>query len=187
MNARLFADVLKDATVQSVHARTALGNQGVIDEKKRRELNALNGADPDEGLRDLNSEDGAADIVKCSLAKVDAELGLVFGFAIVCKRDGQEYFDLQGDHITERAMLGAAADFMLHSRASGEMHEWPDGTVVFAFPLTTDIAKALDITTKQTGLLIAMKPSPEVLAKFKSGEYTGFSIGGCYGSVVEVE
>jgi hypothetical protein len=36
----------------------------------------------------------------------------------------------------------------------------------------------LDITVKQTGLLVAMKPSPEVMKKFESGEYTGFSIGG---------
>jgi hypothetical protein len=54
----------------------------------------------------------------------------------------------------------------------------PIGTMVFAFPLTTDIAKAFDITTPRTGLMIGMKPSAEVLAKFKSGEYTGFSIGG---------
>ena len=187
MNARLFADVLKDATVQSVHARTALGNESAIDEKKRRELNAANGSDPSISADDLDSGDGATDIVKCSVAKVDSELGLVFGFAIVCKRDGQDYFDLQGDHIPEAAMLKAAADFMLHSRVSGDMHERSDGTVVFAFPLTTDIAEALDLSTKQTGLLIAIKPSSDVLGKFRSGEYTGFSIGGQYGETVEVE
>jgi hypothetical protein len=59
------------------------------------------------------------------------------------------------------------------------MHDQtPMGTVVFAFPLTEDIAKALEIQTKQTGLLIAMKPSADVLEKFVDGTYTGFSIGG---------
>jgi hypothetical protein len=28
--------------------------------------------------------------------------------------------------------------------------------------------------------MVAVEPSPEVLQKFKSGEYTGFSIGGAY-------
>jgi uncharacterized protein with FMN-binding domain len=31
-----------------------------------------------------------------------------------------------------------------------------------------------------------MKPTPEVLAKFKDGSYTGFSIGGSYGDIEEV-
>lgn len=115
----------------------------------------------------------------CEVAKVDNKLGLVFGFAIVCKQDGKKYFDLQDHHIPEDAMLKSATDFMLNSRVSKDMHRGSeDGQVVFAFPLTTDIAKALDITTKKTGLLIAMKPSKKVLAKFESGEYTGFSIGG---------
>ena len=52
------------------------------------------------------------------------------------------------------------------------------GTVLFALPLTSEIAKALDIETKKTGLIIAVKPDADMLAKFKSGELTGFSIGG---------
>lgn len=113
------------------------------------------------------------------VAKVDEALGLVFGFAIVCKVDGEPYVDVQNDHIPEDAMLKAGADFMLNSRVAKEMHEGDKiGDVVFAFPLTEDIAKALDIATKKTGLLIAMKPSAGVLAKFKSGELAGFSIGG---------
>ncbi len=111
--------------------------------------------------------------------KVDETLGLVFGFAIVCKEDGEPYFDKQDDHIPEDAMLKAAAEFMEDSRVASEMHDGSDiGRVVFAFPLTEDIAKSLDITTSRTGLLIAMKPAADVLEKFVSGEYTGFSIGG---------
>lgn len=121
------------------------------------------------------------------IAKVDAALGLVFGYAIVCKIDGEDYYDLNVDpdgervpeHIPEDAMLKAAADFMEHHRVAKEMHAGdPIGPAIFAFPLTTDIAKALDIVPHKTGLLFAMKPSPDVLAKFVSGEYTGFSIGG---------
>jgi hypothetical protein len=50
--------------------------------------------------------------------------------------------------------------------------------IVHSFPLTTDIAKALEITTRKTGWLVAMKPNAGVLAKFASKEYKGFSIGG---------
>lgn len=122
------------------------------------------------------------------VCKVDERLGLVFGFAIVCHEEGVPYFDVQGDHIPEHAMLKAASDFMAQSRMAKEMHVG-DGTgeVLFAFPLTEDIAKALDITTKRTGLLIGMKPAPEVVAKFKDGTYTGFSIGGEYVKNVEAK
>lgn len=121
------------------------------------------------------------------ITKVDAKLGLVFGYAIVCKVDGEDYYDLNVDpdgervpeHIPEDAMLKAAADFMEHHRVAKEMHSGdPIGPAVFAFPLTTEIAKALEIIPHKTGLLFAMKPSAEVLGKFVSGEYTGFSIGG---------
>jgi hypothetical protein len=119
---------------------------------------------------------------KAQVVKVDSDLGLVFGFAIVSNVDGQPYFDVQGDHIPEDSMLKAATEFMENSRIAKEMHAGDQkGSVVFAFPLTAEIAKSLDITTKQTGLLIAMRPSEEVLTKFKNGTYTGFSIGGSYG------
>lgn len=124
---------------------------------------------------------------KAQLFKVDSNLGLVFGFAIVSTLDGSPYFDSQGDHIPDDAMLKAAADFMEHSRIAKEMHAGEaTGSVVFAFPLTVDIAKSLGIETKQTGLLIAMKPAADVLEKFKDGTYTGFSIGGNYGEVEAV-
>lgn len=110
---------------------------------------------------------------------IDAEHGLVFGFGIVCTENGVDYFDVQEDNIPEKSMLKAAADFAATARPGNEMHTGPDsGQHVFLFPLTAEIAKALGITTKKTGLLLGYKPTPEVLAKFKSGEYTGFSIEG---------
>lgn len=115
-----------------------------------------------------------------SILKVDESLGLVFGFAIICKEDGEDHFDTQGDHIPESVMLDGSFDFAKNSRVAKEMHKGDQiGDITFMFPLTSDIAKSLDIVTKHTGLLIAMKPdSPEVLAKFADGTYTGFSIGG---------
>lgn len=118
--------------------------------------------------------------VYAPIIKVDAPLGLVFGWAIVCKTDGQDYIDKQGDHIPEQSMLEAATDFMKNSRRAGEMHERTDaGEILYAFPMTTEIAKALNFDTKgQTGLLIGMQPDAAQLARFVSGELKGFSIGG---------
>ncbi len=117
--------------------------------------------------------------LRAEVLKVDESLGLVMGHAIICNKDGDPYFDLQGDHIPEESMLSAALDFMEHSQVAREMHSGDQaGTVVFAWPMTADIAKAFRIVTDTTGLMIAMRPQEDMLAKFKSGELTGFSIGG---------
>lgn len=133
--------------------------------------------------------------------EVSEELGLVFGFAIVCKIDGEDYYDLNVDvdedegtfervpeHITEDAMLNASTDFAKSARPGNEMHDGPEtGTYVHTFPLTTDIAEKLGITTKMTGLLVAYAPDPEVLKKFKDGTYKGFSIEGSRVKFEDVE
>lgn len=119
--------------------------------------------------------------VTAGVCKVDEQLGLVFGWGMVCKIDGEDHFDLQGHHIPEDTMLRVMTKFMSSGKViAKEMHTGePVGTYLFAFPMTTEIAKSLDIEVKQTGALIAMKPdNPETLAKFVSGEFTGFSIGG---------
>ena len=159
------AKLFKDVTADQTHVATAMGNE----KRKPRKATMFSGL----------TIDAAKAFDKAAVVKVDESLGLVFGFAIVCKQDGEPYFDAQNDHIPEDAMLKAGVDFMLNSRVAKEMHSGGQaGTVVFAFPLTSDIAKALDIETKQTGFLIAMKPDAGMLKRFKSGELTGFSIGG---------
>lgn len=123
---------------------------------------------------------------KAAVCKVNDELGLVFGYAIICKVGGEDFFDAQDDHIPEDAMLEAASDFMQKSRIAGDMHAKGEdkkviqkGTVVFAWPMTTEIAAAMDISVEKTGLMIAIRPNdPDILAKFRDGTYTGFSIGG---------
>lgn len=112
--------------------------------------------------------------------KVDDSLGLVFGWAIVSKENGVEYYDTQGDHIPEDSMLRASAEFMKNSRASKTMHKGEDtGQVVFAWPMTQEIADSMGIVTDKTGLMVAIKPEdPEILEKFRNKDFTGFSIGG---------
>jgi len=127
------------------------------------------------------------------ILKVDKELGLVFGYAIVCKemQGGQmvEHFDLQDDHIPEETMLKSALDFQMNYSVAKEMHIGKTfGGYPFLFPMTEEIAKSLKIQIKKSGLLVGFKPDrAEVLEKFASGEYTGFSIGGSEISVEEVE
>lgn len=121
-----------------------------------------------------------AQLQKATVAKVDTGLGLVFGWGIICTEKGEDHFDLQGDHIPEDIMVEATSDFMENARVAKDMHSAaePHGSIVHSFPLTADIAKAMGITTEKTGWMVAMKPSADILAKYESGEYTGFSIGG---------
>lgn len=159
------------------------------------------------------------------LLKVDSELGVVFGYAIVCrekddKGEWQDHYDTQGHHIPEDEMLKASVEFAqqgsearaeliakalvqsildadgemddghvaeLIKRASKDMHEGDDiQEVVQMLPVTEELAKALDWEVKKTGLVIALKPTADVLALYKSGERTGFSIGG-RGNLDEVD
>jgi len=120
-----------------------------------------------------------SEIAKYAVAKVDEKLGLVFGWAITSTEKGEPVFDLQGDHIPDDVMLKAVSDFMEQSRDARDMHTGDTiGTVVHSMPLTAEIAEAFGILTDTTGWMVAMRPSPEVLKQFASGERTGFSIGG---------
>lgn len=113
------------------------------------------------------------------VVKTSDELGLVFGWAFTHAADGADYYDVHGHNILEDDVIKVAADFLAAGGDTDEMHDRsPDGKVVFAMPMTTEVAKSFGITTDTTGLMIAIKPSPTVFAKFKSGELTGFSIDG---------
>lgn len=121
------------------------------------------------------------------ITKADETLGLVFGWAVICKERASadepfaKHFDTQGHNVDEDGLVAAACDFMLNSRHVDDMHDGaPHGAAVFAFPLTEEIAKAYGIVTNRTGLLFAARPEPEMFEKFQSGEYTGFSIGGVH-------
>jgi len=111
--------------------------------------------------------------------KVDKDYGLVFGIACVCTEDGEPYVDLQHQHVTEEAMLGAAIDFAKSERPILEMHEGePRGEAIFSFPVTQDVADAFGISPRQTGLWIGAQVDEEMAKKFDSGELTSFSIAG---------
>jgi hypothetical protein len=133
------------------------------------------------------------------VSSVDAELGLVFGWGIVCKDwDARslrtvDYYDVQKNHIPEGAMLEATTEFMKRSRMAGEQHARMEaGQIVHSFPLTGEVWKAMFMgpdgkmlpglpdSPPKTGWMVAAAPDPEMLKGFKSGKLTGFSIGGAY-------
>lgn len=118
-------------------------------------------------------------ITTTNIVKADESLGLVFGFAMVSKIDGKPHFDLHGHHIPDETVVKSLYKFASNPVAK-EMHTGEQiGEYLFMFPLTEDIAKSLGIESKQHGALVAMKPyDKEIIKKFASGEYTGFSIGG---------
>jgi hypothetical protein len=107
-------------------------------------------------------------------------LGIVFGYATVSKENGVDYYDTQGDHISDEDTIPMAYDFAKGQRLGDDMHDMSNaGFFPFIFPLTEDVAKALAISASKYGTLVGFKPATkELLAKFESGEYTGFSIGG---------
>lgn len=132
---------------------------------------------------------------QATVLKVSEELGIIYGFAVVCTEDGEPYFDLgetdadginRPDHIPESTMMKSATALAKSARIATEMHARDEdgspirsGAVVHTFPLTQEIADALEITTKRTGLLVGVQPEdPEVIEKAKAGKFGGFSIGG---------
>lgn len=126
--------------------------------------------------------------------KVDDELGIVFGWGIVCMEKGERYFDLQGDHIPEDAMMKATSDFMFAVRTAGDMHARHDdgeaihkGVITHSWPLTAEIMQSFGIQCEKTGWLIGMQPDEDMLEKFKDGTYQGFSIGGLRGEDEDVD
>lgn len=126
--------------------------------------------------------------IKLDIVKVNKELGILFGYAIVCKEDGEEYYDLQGDYIPEDAMMEAAVNFMDGNNYFWENHIYGVGKVLFAWPMTSELAEALEIEVKRTGLLVGVKPDHyDIIDKFREGIYTGFSIGGMVNEAAEPE
>jgi cation transport regulator ChaB len=170
--ARTFSQVIADVS-RGLDAGAAAAGTGHIGE-----MGGAPGAST--AATDWRGHYGAPNVQKFIKAdSINEDLGMVFGWAIVSTENGEPYFDVQGDHIPEDAMLKAASDFMENSRVAKDMHTGDQvGSYLFCWPMTADIAKAMGIECTKTGLMIGYRPPPDILAKFKSGEYTGFSIGG---------
>ena len=121
--------------------------------------------------------------------KVDDELGIAYGWAIVCAENDVPYFDLQGDHIPEAPMVEALLDFSKNSRVGKDQHAGDQtGEHVFMYPVTKATMVGLGISSPKTGAIVAYKPTnPADLDMIKNGTRTGFSIGGVLTAADETE
>lgn len=118
-------------------------------------------------------------LLKVRVEKVSTDLGIVFGYGIVCKENGEPYFDTDDQHTPEDEMLFASAAYMSGDRVAKDGHRGSAvGQCIFGFPMTEEIADSLDIVAKRHGFLVGMRPRSDLLEKFASGERTGFSMGG---------
>lgn len=118
--------------------------------------------------------------IDSKVLKVDEQLGLVFGWGMICSESGTPYYDSDAERVPAADMLKAVTEFAEASvRPTDTEHDKvPSGSVVHSFPLTDEIAKVFGIECDREGWMVAVRPEPEVLAKFASGEYVGFSVGG---------
>ena len=125
--------------------------------------------------------------ITVKVLKTDSTSPLVYGWGSICKvRDASgalvDYRDTDNEEFPEDVTEAAWRDFMLNSRQMDVQHdEQPMGRVVYAMPMTEDIAKAFGVldALDRTGVMVGVQiDDPALIAKFRSGDYTGFSIGG---------
>ena len=116
------------------------------------------------------------------ITKQDTDQQLIFGWANVVADENGAVVDSQGDVISAEELENAAYDFMLNSRAGGEMHEVTGvATVIESMVFTPEKIKMLGLEegALPQGWWIGMKVTDdEVWQKIKSGAYSCFSIGG---------
>lgn len=118
-------------------------------------------------------------VFKAEQASVLAGLGLVVGKAMVFTKNGEDYYDLQGDHIPKEVGVPAIVDFALNARTHKIMHQGEEvGKFCGLFPITEETCKVLGIKADWEGVAVCIQPDAGTLSKFESGEFRGFSIGG---------
>lgn len=126
------------------------------------------------------------------ICKTDSGLGLVFGFGQVflerTEKGLEQYFDTDNDAFDESGAVEAWDGLMSGGRTLKANHHGEQvGDVVFAFPFTSDIAKSLGFdldSLPRTGVMVGVRPQPDIFAKYESGEWDSFSVGG---SIIEME
>jgi len=120
------------------------------------------------------------------IIKTDDELRLAFGWANVSVYDGEEVVDTQDDITDTTDLVKAFMSFMSDVRKGGIMHargadDEPVviGEVVFAFPFTADLKKAMGIEIPQEGVVIGLRVDDDATwAAVKDGRLAAFSIAG---------
>lgn len=117
-----------------------------------------------------------------NVVKLDAAIGVVFGYAIASTVDGgtSPHVDLQGDAVLGGdELIKVALGFAEAGGQSDVMHDCvKDGWVPFVMPLNAETKKAFKLSGDVEGIAIGMKPSAETFKRFQTGELGAFSIYG---------
>ena len=118
--------------------------------------------------------------ISAEITKVDSEKRVVYGWASVIEKDGNQIVDHQGHIIEINELTTAAHDFMLESRVGKEMHDGSKvSDVVESVIFSNELQDSLGIDLGKVGWMIGMKIHDDAtLLKFKNGELKDFSIGG---------
>lgn len=118
-------------------------------------------------------------VFKATEVEVLADLGLVVGKSIVCTENGEDHYDLQGDHIPVIVAAKAHVDFFDDQAAHKCMHEGEQVGTLSGWMLICEATKRiLKINCDWEGIAVIMRPDPGVMKKYEDGTYKGFSIGG---------
>jgi len=120
------------------------------------------------------------------IAKANEDKQQIFGWASVVEVNGEPVVDLQGDAITAEEMEKAGYEYVMKSRKGGDMHlrdNWSPiqkSEMIESFIVTDEKRDAMGLPSDvPTGWWVGFQVrDPEVWAKVKSGERTGFSIHG---------
>ena len=115
------------------------------------------------------------------VAKVQQDRRMVFGWGQVVTKGGEEIFDTDNQSFGVEETFDAWLEFAKGERVMLQMHGGESrGTIAFIYPAFDDVMKSLGFESiGQEGFIVgAYIEDDETLAKFKSGEFTGFSIGG---------
>jgi hypothetical protein len=123
--------------------------------------------------------------VEIEKRSVDAERGLVGGYAYVSKKDGRTLSDLQGHSIDAEVLRDAVHEFMKSGRTLGIMHiAKANGDPVVAGEVVEMAVFAGDFRppgmdpTIDALWVVAKVTDPDVKTMIKGGFLRGFSIGG---------
>jgi hypothetical protein len=121
-----------------------------------------------------------------TFAKANLDKQQLFGWASVVEVNGEPVVDLQGDVISPEEMEKAGYSYVMKSRKGGDMHlrdNWSPiqkSEMIESFIVTDEKRAAMGLPDSvPTGWWVGFQvQDPEVWAKVKSGERTGFSIHG---------
>lgn len=175
------ADALKSQPgVADVHVTTSGKKKPIVGEHKEPDADDAGGA----------SDDDADNVAKAfdlpfTIAKAEPDQQRVWGWASVSQIGDYVVIDKQGDIIPIAELEKAAGDFVLHSRAHGDMHQKMNtGSLIESMVFTPEKEKYGLVAKDENGKSIYgwwcgfEIDDPSVWSDYKAGKRPEFSIGG---------